>query len=145
MMKINKTQISLIVLVSVILIGILIVMNFRDSLENDISYETAVFENAIIKIDTLDTSKDKQTFKVVVENTSNDTLSINDYSFKIESDGNTYSSELLTPTDYRVNPNMDTTIEIEFKMPLSAIEENEAKLIISSFYFSQEQAIPLNN
>ncbi|MBD7945283.1 hypothetical protein H9650_14245 [Psychrobacillus sp. Sa2BUA9] len=141
--KLKNKEVLIAIALSVVIVFGIIVFVILDAKSTQTSYETAVLNDSNVTIDSLEITDNKQTFNILIENTSNESLSVY-HTFRIESGGNTYKSELSLPKDFDINPNMSTTIKVDFKMPASALDEDNAKLIISNLSFSQDQVIHLN-
>lgn len=130
----------------ILVAGFILINSFIEKKQEDISKvnaEWVSFEDSDIALEDIKSSTNKQTFIFNAKNTSKEPIGI-DYKFQIESDGNTYKSELYIPSDYDVNPDMSTTIEVDFKMPEDVLKSDDTKIIITKSFGIEEQIITLN-
>lgn len=141
--KLKNKEVLISIALSVVIVFGIIIFVILDAKSTQTSYETAVLDDSNVTIDSLETTDNKQTFNILIENTSNEPLSVY-HTFRIESGGNTYKSELTLPKDFDINPNMSTTIKVDFKMPASVLHEDGAKMIVSSLTSVNDQVIYLN-
>lgn len=99
------------------------------------SSEVLQFED--INIQLLDSShtESEQTFHFNIENTRNSAISVTSTSFKIKNNGKSYSSDSVLFDENRLNPGMNTTATVTFKMKNGDILEGEPMMEITRGLF----------